>query len=447
MRARAAEKEFRMSVVPNTSQPAMLAREGSRERLGVGPVKVSARRLKVFAMDLWCYVPYYDGYLCKSLRNENVDVTVGAISYHRDCGHFARQGLRNDPGLVDIVARLNIRNPHLRRILKFIEFFINSAALMIRFAVAPPDILHVQYIPLIEQGLPFEFWFMQYAKKLGIKLVYTVHNALPLDVGGNFTETYRKVYRLPDALICHNQSTRARLVEEFGVEPQRIWLIPHGPMFHDSQVWTKEGARARLGYSPDQCVVLWQGIVMPYKGLDFLLDAWSKVQSSGLNCRLVIAGTGEERWLRGVDEKVRALGIEASVQLDLRFLPVEDVSLHYQAADIVVYPYKEISTSGALMTGVAFRKTLVATDVPSFAELLRDGENAALVRYGDVEGMAGTLERLIQNSAERERLAAGLAGTGAPRDPWAPIARETRNCYEALFEVPGSLGDPAEVDR
>ena len=435
-----------MSVVPGTCDPAMRTREGSRERLGVRPARGFARRLKVFVMDLWCYVPYYDGYLCKGLRNENVDVTVGAISYHRDCGHFARHGLRNDPGLVDIVARLNIRNPHLRRILKFIEFFINSAALVIRFALAPPDILHVQYIPLIEQGLPFEFWFMEYAKKLGIKLVYTVHNALPLDVGKNLTETYRRIYRLPDALICHNQSTRTRLVEQLGVEPERIWLIPHGPMFHDSQVRTKEEARARLGYSTE-CVVLWQGIVMPYKGLDFLLDAWRKVQSSGLNCRLVIAGTGEGRWLRGIEEKVRTLGIEASVQLVLRFLPVEDVSLHYQAADIVVYPYKEISTSGALMTGVAFRKTLVATDLPSFAEVLRDGENAALVRYGDVEGLAGALERLIQDAAKRERLAAGLAGAGALHDPWAPIARETRNRYEALLEVPGSLGDPAEVDR
>jgi glycosyltransferase involved in cell wall biosynthesis len=435
-----------LSAVPDICGAAARTPDAVRETRGAGRGEAGARRLKVFVMDLWCYVPYYDGYLCKSLQNENVDVTVGAISYHRDCGHFARQGLRNDPGLLDIVARLNIRNPHVRRILKFIEFFINSAALAIRFAVAPPDILHVQYIPLIEQGFPFEFWFMEYAKKLGIKLVYTVHNALPLDVSGNLTETYQRVYRLPDALICHNQSTRTRLVEEFGVEPERILLIHHGPMFHDTQGWTKEEARARLGYPPDQCIVLWQGIVMPYKGLDFLLDAWHKVRSRGSNCRLVIAGTGEQRWLRGIEEKIRALGIQDSVDANLRFLTVEEVALHYHAADMVVYPYKEISTSGALMTGISFRKALVATNLPSFAELLRDGENAALVQYGDVEGLAATLERLIQDPAERDRLAAGLGELGALRDPWAPIARETRNCYESLLGFPSSLEDSAEVN-
>ncbi len=396
-------------------------------------IATSLKQIKVFMMDLWCFVPYYDGYLCKSLQHANVDVTVGAITHHLDHGHFARQGLRNDPGLVDFVARLNIRNPHLRRILKFAEFAINSVALVARFAVAPPDILHVQYIPLVGKGLPLEFCFMKFAKRRGIKIVYTVHDLLPHDTGERLKEAYRPVYRLADALICHNQLARTRLIEEFGIDPERIWLIPHGPMFHDSQKVTKEEARTRLGYALGQTLVLWQGIVLPYKGIDFLLDAWQRIESRGLNARLVIAGGGEERWLRGVREKVRELGIEGSVDLQLRFLSVEEVALYYQAADIVAYPYKAITTSGAVMTGLSYRKPLIATNLPSFRELLRDGENAALVEYGDVEKLAGVLRRLIQSPEERNRLAAGLVATGAVSDSWAPIACETRKCYEAVL--------------
>ena len=420
-----------MSVAPDTCESALCARGRARDAGSVGQAKVCARRLKVFVMDLWCYVPYYDGYLCKSLRDEDVDVTVGAITYHRDRGHFARHGLCNDPGLVDIVAGLNIRNPRLRQILKFVEFIINSVALMIRFAVAPPDILHVQYIPLVEKGLPFERWFMQYAKRRGIKIVYTVHDVLPHDTGDRLRDAFRSIYQLADALICQNETARKQLIAEFGVEPHRIWLIPHGPMFHDNQNVTKPEARTRLGYAPAECIVLWQGIVLPYKGIDFLLGAWQKVQASGANARLVIAGTGEQRWLMAVEEKVHALGVERSVDLNLRFLTVEEVALHYQAADIVVYPYREISTSGALMTGVSYRKSLVATNLPSFREILRDGEDSALVDYGDVEGLAGILARLIQNPGERDRLSEGLAAA-ARCDSWAPIARETLECYESL---------------
>lgn len=421
-----------MSVAPDTCESALRARGSARDAGSVGGAKVCARRLKVFVMDLWCYVPYYDGYLCKSLRDEDVDVTVGAITYHRDRGHFTRHGLRNDPGLVDIVAGLNIRNPRLRQILKFVEFVINSVALMIRFAIAPPDILHVQYIPLVEKGLPFEHWFMQYAKWRGIKIVYTVHDVLPHDTGDRLRDAFRSIYQLADALICQNETARKQLITEFGVETHRIWLIPHGPMFHDNQNVTKPQARTRLGYTPDECVVLWQGIVLPYKGVDFLLDAWQRIQARGAKARLVIAGTGEQKWLDGITQKVRALGLEASVELKLRFLTVEEVALHYQAADIVVYPYREISTSGALMTGVSYRKPLIATNLPSFREILRDGEDSALVEYGDVEGLAGIIDRLIQNPSERDRLSAGLASASAAPDSWAPIARETLECYESL---------------
>src|SRR6202022_3414901 len=93
---------------------------------------------------------------------------------------------------------------------------------------------------------------------------------------------------------------------------------------------------------------------------------------------LIIAGTGEETILREVQEQVRALGVNESVRLDLRFLRVEEVSLYYQAADIVVYPYKEITTSGALMTGGNYKKAIVATDLPSFREVLGGGGWAEL---------------------------------------------------------------------
>ena len=55
----------------------------------------------------------------------------------------------------------------------------------------------------------------------------------------------------------------------------------------------------------------------------------------------------------------------------------------YQDAEILVYPYGEVTTSGALMTGIGYGKAIVATRLPAFEQLLHDGENALLVAYGD----------------------------------------------------------------
>lgn len=394
----------------------------------------SSPPIKVYMMDLWAYVPYYDGYLARSLRAVGVDLTMGSISYHRDPNYFRRNGIETDPGCCDVVARLRISSPLLRQSLKFLEFCVNSSALAFRFAFRKPDILHVQYIPLLQRGLPFELWFLKYVRWLGVPIVYTVHNVLPQDTGERYKKFYQRAYPLADLLICHNQAAWTRLVEEFSIDPKRIRVVPHGPMFYDGRRPAVAEARARMELPPDQCVVLWQGVVVPYKGINFLLDAWSRIQASGANARLIIAGTGDARLLQGIREKVHALRVEKTVRLELRFLPVEELTRFYQAADIVVYPYKDITTSGALLTGISYAKTIVASNLPPFREMLQDGKNAALVEYEDVDGLAKTLARLIQDPAERKRLAEAIAALNSTQDPWLPIARQTLECYREVLQ-------------
>jgi glycosyltransferase involved in cell wall biosynthesis len=138
--------------------------------------------------------------------------------------------------------------------------------------------------------------------------------------------------------------------------------------------------------------------------------------------------------LAAVKEQISRLGLRDSVHLDFRFIPDEELSAYYQACDISVFPYKEVTTSGALMTAVAFRKAIIATNLPAFQEVLRDGENALFVDYGDVDGLARSLTRLILEPKERERLAHGVLPGGGSDNSWTRIARETRQCYAAVLQ-------------
>jgi glycosyltransferase involved in cell wall biosynthesis len=189
---------------------------------------------------------------------------------------------------------------------------------------------------------------------------------------------------------------------------------------------------------PAETVILWQGIVRSYKGIDFLLDAWSKVQARNLNARLLIAGTGEPEFLKDIQEQVERLGLPKSVRLDFKFIPDEQLPTYYQAADVLVYPYREVTTSGALMTAMAYGKAIVATRLPAFHEALHDEETALFVNYGDAEELAETLVRLIQNKNERERLGAAVAASDRSETSWTTIAKTTRKCYESLLSGPPS---------
>jgi len=392
-----------------------------------------SRPVRVFMMDLLSIVPYYTGHLCAGLAQmEGVRVTLGSITYSHDRGFFRRQALRTDPGLLDLTWKLTAAPAWVRRVLKTAESLVNLAALALRFTVSRPDIVHVQFVPLVNYGLPVELWFLRFAQRLGIQLVYTVHNVLPQDTGDRHKARFQRIYEMADRLICHDAGAAGRLAVEFGIDPGRISVIPHGPLF-DNAERLPAGSRSRLGFTPGECVVLWQGILRPYKGVSFLLKAWRKVLDSGLDARLAIVGTGEPEVIRAVEEEVAALGLGESVRRDLRFVSFEELADYYQASDILVYPYGEITTSGALMTGIGYGKAIVATSLPAFSRVLTDGEDALLVPYGGVDQLARSLSRLISDPPLRRRLGTCLEArqTGAPR--WPDISRRTMECYRSAL--------------
>jgi glycosyltransferase involved in cell wall biosynthesis len=387
--------------------------------------------VKVFMMDLWSIVPYYDAYLCQALKAERVSVTLGAITYYLDPSCFVARGVRNRPGAVDLAGKFK-PPPLVRQALKFLENGINTAALMIRFGFSPPDIVHVQYLPMLQLHLPFELWFLRYCRRLGSKLVCTVHDILPSDTGEAYKHTFQKLYGMMDALICHSEAAKQELISGFHLAPECIRVIPHGPFFYDFPKSSPASARNRLGVKEEECLVLWQGIIRPYKGVQFLLDAWARVQQAGARARLLIAGIGDEALLAAIRRKVQALSLEDSVDLRLDFAEPYEMLSYYQAADIVVYPYRAVTTSGALMTGITQGKAIIATSLAPFRELLQDGKNALLCRYADTPGLAAALLVLINDSPLRARLAAASASLNLGEQMWKQIAAQTVACYESL---------------
>ncbi len=392
------------------------------------------RAIRVFMMDLLSIVPYYTGHLCAALKQvDELRVDLGSITYYLDRELFVRRNLRTDPDLLDLASRVPTCPAALRRALKAVECLINMAALLLRFSFTKPDVIHVQFLPMAAVGLPFELWFLRIARRFGIKVVYTVHNLLPHDTEDRQRGRYRRIYEFMDRLICHDVSARGRLYREFGVPLERISVIPHGPLLERVSSRTPEQARKELGISGDQCLVLWQGILRPYKGVLFLLKAWRQVCSKGVRACLAVVGPGDEELTRAVAEEVSALAISSSVRLEPRFVSIEERDNFYLAADIVVYPYSAVTTSGALMTGIGYGKAIVASRLAAFDQILRDGENALLVEYGDVDKLADALFELIREPGLRRRLGENARNSHANGPRWPEIARQTLTCYESAL--------------
>ena len=392
---------------------------------------MSNRRLRIFMMDLWATVPYYTAYLSRALLAEGVDVTVGSISYYLDPDCFTSRGIKVNPGLLDVVGKFPL--PRLpRRVLKLLEALVNLSALTVRFLVSPPDVIHVQFLPMLKWRLPLDFWFLEFCRKRGSKIVLTVHDLLPHDTGEALKETFLELYRMADRLICHSDHIRAQLGAEFSVPLDKVSVIPHGPFFYDLPVAGSEQTPWGFEEEPGRVLVLWQGIIFPYKGVDLLLGAWQRVEAQGGDCRLTIAGTGTPELLEQIREQVKSLGLKR-VQLQLRFISARELVALYRAADVVVYPYRAITTSGALATGLALGKTIVASDLPVFREQLTHRENALLVDPQDPVELAGALIELTQDAGLRERLASRVRAMDFGDQSWISIAKKTAQAYESAL--------------
>lgn len=383
-------------------------------------------------MDLWATVPYYTAYLSRALLDAGVAVQIGSITYYLDPECFSRRGLRLRPGCSNVVGRMKLPRT-VRRVLKLAEGLVNLAALALRFAFKVPDIVHVQFLPLLRSRIPVDLWFLRFCKRRGAKLVLTVHDLLPHDTGEHFKQLYRNLYAEMDLLICHSTHVQNRLASEFEVPRSKISVIPHGPFFYDLPARSETSTPNFLGVQPGQGMVLWQGILFPYKGVDLLLAAWREVEIRTDALDLVILGTGDPVLLESLQRQARELGLQR-VHFEFRFCTAEELVAAYRTAAVVVYPYRAITTSGALATGLSLGKAIVASDLPVFRELLTDEENALLVDPHSPEQLAKAVIRVATGSELRGKLSAAVREMRFGEQSWGDIANATAAVYQHVLQ-------------
>lgn len=386
---------------------------------------------KVFMMDLLATVPYYTAYLSKALLERGVSLTVGSISYYLDLHCFTSRNITPDPGLLDIVGKLDLpRIP--RRVLKLAEAILNMAALTVRFAISPPQIIHVQFLPMLRWRIPMDSLFVSFCRNRGAKIVLTVHDLLPHDTGNAHQQIFQSLYHRVDSIICHSTHIQARLETEFSVPSHKVSVIPHGPFFYDLPSDAPGQLPQSLNLSAETILVLWQGIIFPYKGVDLLLQAWQSVEMREAKACLIVAGAGSPELLQQIRMQVQHLNLKRVI-LDFRFVSASELVALYRAADIVVYPYRSITTSGALATGLSLGKAIVAADLPVFRELLTDHESALLVNPEDSAALADALIKLSTDHSLRQKLAANVVEMNFGEQSWLSIADKTIQVYRNVL--------------
>jgi glycosyltransferase involved in cell wall biosynthesis len=361
----------------------------------------------VHVVDPSAYTPPYDDALCRALA-----VAGAQVELHTS--HFAHGAIRPPDGYArreDFyrAARL-LRGPRARRFAKAIEHVPDMLAYRRRARRA--DVVHFQWLAV--QALDGALLPRRRP------LVLTAHDVIPRDELAGRREAQRRLYGRVDAVVAHTEHSRRRLVEELGVAPERVHVIPHG-ILRPWEGGPPASFPPELSGAAEGPVVLFFGLLRPYKGLDVLLEAWRGV-------------SGAELWIVGMPR----MGIEelrSSSSPGVRWLPrfVSDAEMHalMDRASLLVAPYREIEQSGVVFTALGAGLPVLLSDVGGFPELEAGGA-AEIVPSGDPDALRAALQSLISDPSRLAAMASCAARAGEGELSWAAIARRTLELYGEL---------------
>lgn len=259
----------------------------------------------------------------------------------------------------------------------------------------------------------FMLW-LRSARSAKVTIIWTAHNALPHEpVFADDLAARRALVDASRLVITHSGAALSELAD-LGIVPHAAVVVPHGPM----PVLTGP-RRAASPPRSDVRRLLYFGNVRDYKGVEDLLRAAARVPVH-VRFMLDIVGGCPDPALRARLEQL-ALAAGERVRLDLRFVPNTELGSMLDDADVVVLPFRRITTSGSAHLAMAHGRPLIIPDLTAFEELPAD----AVVRYdGTVPGLAQAIESI--SSATSERLAAMSAAARNCRVVgWDEIALRT----------------------
>ncbi len=306
------------------------------------------------------------------------------------------------------------------------------------------DVLHLQWLhsflvksTLFKSAVSTFLFISQLIvlKILGVRIVWTVHNLknhnnkyLAIDQIGTAA-----VARLSDSIIAHCESAKHEIVNEFNLRhSNKVSVIFHGNYIncYENNL-EKLKARELLNINESKLVLLFFGLIRPYKGIVELIEAFEQLKYDDLE--LLIVGKVWEDSLHLAELIQQKSEVNDSITFIPGFVDDNDIQIYMNACDAVIFPYRDILTSGAVQLAISFGRACIAPRIGCIGETL-DDQGALL--YDSVHD-AGLLQAMKDAYIRRDRLSKmGKHNYELSEQfSWKRVAELTLKVYQASSNI------------
>lgn len=256
----------------------------------------------------------------------------------------------------------------------------------------------------------------------GIRTVATIHG---LDwqraKWGKFASTYlkfgeRTAAKCADEIIVLSESMRQYFQEKYG---RSTHFIPNGIEYGkpvSAQEITEKYGLHKNDY------VLFLGRIVPEKGVHYLIEAFSKLNTSK---KLVIAGGASDS--NEYYQHIQQMANQDSRVILTGFIQGQALKELYSNAYIYVLPSDLEGMPLSLLEAMSYGNCCLTSDIPECAEVVEG--HAATFQHGSVESLRKKLQELLENDDLVQRYKANAADYIAGKYNWDDVTNQTLKLY------------------
>jgi glycosyltransferase involved in cell wall biosynthesis len=393
--------------------------------------------------------------ISERLAREGHRVTVLATDAH-DLEHFWAPGKRRVDVPEEIhngvrIIRLPVRRapglpivyPVLRRLMVEFGRVPGSVPLLRRMAtltprlptlaatlrgLAPVNLVHTTNITLDFAILPAMDW----ARQQHVPVVSTpfVHLGEPGD------RTILRYYSMPHQIDLLRRSDRVITMTSLEADElarrgvERARLRPVGVGVEPGEVLGGDGARFRAEQQISGPLALFVGALAFDKGVIHTIEAMQRLWANGSDATLALIGAPLAHFTTFYEQ------LPAADKARIRLLPYAPDAVKRDAlaaADVLAMPSRTDSFGIVYLEAWCYGLPVVGARAGGVPDVISDGQDGMLVRFGDVAELAAVLERLLSDPAEAQRLGAAGHAKVLRELTWEHKYAEVRAVYEEVL--------------
>lgn len=277
-----------------------------------------------------------------------------------------------------------------------------------------PDVIHHIAWPFVCE-YPIQ-------RKYGTKFLLTIHDPVPHEINRT-SRIFRLYRRLTKKAVNHYVLLNSRQIKDFtayyGISQSCIHLSRLGNI-EALKIYGKT-----LTSNPN--TVLFFGRISPYKGIEYLLEAFANISNQFPDIKLVVAGSGKFHFDIGRYES------NPQIEFINRYINNEELATLINNCQFVVCPYISATQSGVVASSFAFNKPVLATKVGGLPDMIQDGVTGLLVKERDTVALEKAMTRLLSEKDLLQKMSENINSEAINGETsWTRIVNKYIEIYKQI---------------